>query len=266
MASSTLSAVARCQCEARKAGGRRKRGENCGVRVAVFFTPPAHHPLTATAANWLMRDAFSGESFAAMAGDGFDAEALTVLTAEPRRYGFHATMKPPFRLAGGTSLADAETLLAEFCREALPCSLPMPRIATLGPFFALVPGAPAGEVDDLAARVVKAFDPLRAPPDAAELERRRRSGLTPSQEANLSAWGYPYVLNEFRFHMTLTGPVPIEQQPAMAELLRRRFEPLPQTLAIESLALFVEDEPGHSFRVHAEHGLGGAVRPRGPEG
>jgi hypothetical protein len=211
------------------------------------------------AARWLLRDAFSGESFAAIAGNGFDVEALTTLTAEPRRYGFHATMKAPIRLADGKSLADAEHLLADFCRDTPPCSLPMPRIATLGPFFAVVPGAPAGEVDDLAARVVKAFDPLRAPPDAAELDRRRRAGLTPAQEANLAAWGYPYVLDEFRFHMTLTGPVPSEQQPAMAELLRRRFEPLPPTLAIESLALFVEDVPGHDFRVHAESRLGAAA-------
>jgi len=234
------------------------------VRVAVFFTPPANHPLTVTAARWLLRDAFRGESFAAMAGGGFDGEALTALTAEPRRYGFHATMKAPFRLVGGASLADAEALLADFCREAQPCSLPMPRIATLGPFFALVPGAPAGEVDDLAARVVKAFDPLRAPPGAAELDRRRRAGLTLAQEANLTAWGYPYVFNEFRFHMTLTGPVPIEQQPAMAALLDQRFAPLLSGVAIETLALFVEDEPGQNFRVHAERRLAGVAQADEP--
>jgi putative phosphonate metabolism protein len=234
------------------------------MRVAVFFTPPAHHQLTAAAARWLGRDPFTGETFPAVAEGALDAEALAALTAEPRRYGFHATMKAPFRLVDGTDLAEAEALLADFCRDAAPCSLPMPRIGALGPFFALVPGVPAPEIDELAACVVKAFDPLRAPPAPAELARRRRAGLTPSQEANLAAWGYPYVLNEFQFHMTLTGPVPVGQQPAMAELLHVRFHAVAPELTIDSLALFVEDEPGADFRVHAVRQFEGAVAAPSP--
>src|SRR6202011_318473 len=107
-------------------------------------------------------------SFAAEADDGFDAGVLQALTAEPRRYGFHATIKAPFRLVEGASLTDAEALLADFCRDALPCPLPVLSIATLGPFFALVPDATTKEVNDLAARVVKAFEPLRAPLDPAQ--------------------------------------------------------------------------------------------------
>ena len=233
------------------------------MRVAVFFTPPAKHRLTLAAARWLMRDPFTGAGFATEADDGFDAVALQALTAEPRRYGFHATMKAPFRLVEGASLADAEALLADFCRDALPCPLPVLGIATLGPFFALVPDATTKEVNDLAALVVKAFEPLRAPLDPAELARRRRGGLTAEQDAKLLSWGYPYVFDEFRFHMTLTGPVPLAQQPAMAALLRQRFDALPRRLAIDALTLFVEDEPGADFRVHAERRLdGGALFPK----
>jgi putative phosphonate metabolism protein len=232
------------------------------VRVAVFFTPPAQHRLTVAAARWLMRDAFNGGTFAAEADRAFDAEALRALTAEPRRYGFHATMKAPFRLAEGAGLAEAEALLGDFCKDAVPCSLPPLQIATLGPFFALVPSGAAKEVDDLAARVVKAFEPLRAPLDPAYLRRRRRAGLTVAQEANLTTWGYPYVFGEFRFHMTLTGPVPPARQPAMAALLERRFAALPETLAVDALALFVEDAPGGDFRVHAVRRLaGGGLSP-----
>ena len=32
-----------------------------------------------------------------------------------------------------------------------------------------------------------------------------KSGLTDRQEALLTQWGYPYVMEEFRFHITLTG-------------------------------------------------------------
>jgi putative phosphonate metabolism protein len=235
------------------------------VRVAVFFTPPAKHRLTLSAARWLMRDAFTGASFAAEAAGTFDADALQALTAEPRRYGFHATMKAPFRLVEGAGLADAEALLADFCRNATPCSLPALRIATLGPFFALIPDAAAKEVGDLAARVVKAFEPLRAPLDPAELARRRGGGLTPAQAAKLASWGYPYVFDEFRFHMTLTGPVPLAQQAAMAALLHRRFDALPRRLVIDALTLFVEDEPGADFRVYGERRLdSGGLFPTSP--
>ena len=194
------------------------------MRIAVFFTPPAKHRLTVAAARWLLRDAFQGVRFEPESDDGFSQEELEVLTAEPRRYGFHATMKAPFRLAEGATLADAEAALADFCRDAIACPLPSLRLAMLGPFFALVPDPAAKAVDELAARVVRAFEPLRAPLDAAELNRRRRGGLTLSEEANMAAWGYPYVFDEFRFHMTLTGPVPAERQPEMEALLHRRFD------------------------------------------
>jgi len=230
------------------------------VRIAVFFTPQADHPLTLAAARWLMRDAFTGAHFAPVAADPFNADDLHALTAEPRRYGFHATIKAPFRLTTGAGLADADALLAGFCREAKPCPLPELEVAALGPFFALVPSAEAKAVSELAARAVKAFEPLRAPLDPHELARRRRGGLTPAQEANLTAWGYPYVLDEFQFHMTLSGPVPAARQAAMASLLRERFDAVPRQLAIDSLALFVEEEPGAEFMIRCRYRLGDGAR------
>ena len=164
------------------------------MRVAVFFTPPANHPLTMAAARWLMRDAFTGEEFEPEADHAFSAEELQALTAEPRRYGFHATMKAPFRLAEGATLADAEAVLADFCRDAVACPLPSLRVAMLGPFFALVPDPAAKAVNDLAARVVRAFEPLRAPLDAAELERRRRGGLTRGRRPTWQPGGTPMSL------------------------------------------------------------------------
>ena len=232
-----------------------KRGLS-GVRVAVFFTPPANHRLTRTASRWLMRDAFTGREFEPEADHRFGVQELRALTAEPRRYGFHATMKAPFRLVEGAGLADAEALLADLCRDALPCPLPALRIATLGPFFAVMPDPAATEVNDLAARVVRAFEPLRAPLDARERQRRRHSVLTPAQDAHLTASGYPYVFEEFRFHMTLTGPVPAERQPEMAAILHRRFDHILKEGMIDSLAIFVEEAPGADFRVYAERRFG----------
>ena len=223
------------------------------MRVAIFHMPSADHPLTLAAARWLGRDAYSGERFEPVADDAFGSEELAALTAEPRRYGFHATMKAPFRLAEGIRIDDVERRLAEFCRASAPCPLTGLRVATLGPFFALVPGPAAAEVNPLAARVVEAFEPFRAPLDAKDLARRRRTPLTPAQDAYLTAWGYPYVFDEFQFHMTLTGPVPSDRQAEMAALLHRRFDDLLGGMAIDSLSIFIEEAPGADFRVHGEH-------------
>src|SRR5258708_6176205 len=84
------------------------RRRHFGMRVAVFFTPPAKHRLTREAARWLMRDAFTDSRFDADGDGAFDVAELEALTAEPRRYGFHATMKAPFRLIEGAGLEDAE--------------------------------------------------------------------------------------------------------------------------------------------------------------
>jgi putative phosphonate metabolism protein len=228
------------------------------VRVAIFFSPPADHPLTIASAQWLGRDAYTGERFAPVADGTFHHDELAALTAEPRRYGFHATMKAPFRPADGVRLEDVEAFLARFCEDAAPCPLPGLRVGTLGPFFALTPDPAAIAVNRLAARVVESFEPLRAPLDAKELERRRRSPLTPVQDAYLAAWGYPYVFDEFQFHMTLTGPVPAERQAEMGGILHRRFDNLLDGVVIGSLAVFVEEAPGAEFRVHAERRFGSA--------
>jgi hypothetical protein len=38
-----------------------------------------------------------------------------------------------------------------------------------------------------------------------ELTRRRKAELTPEQDKLLVDWGYPWVLDEFNFHFSLTG-------------------------------------------------------------
>jgi putative phosphonate metabolism protein len=215
------------------------------MRTALYFAPPADHPLTHRAAQWLGRDAWSGAELARGACDGFDPETLDVLTAEPRRYGFHATLKPPFRLAEGCSLAGLRSSLASFGRDRPPVLIPALTLERIGAFFALTPGGsdPAG-LQALAADGVRGFDAFRAPPTAEEIARRRPERLTARQRENLAVWGYPYVFDEFRFHMTLTGPVPEEQCAAMDTLLRARFADfIGRPLMVDMVCLFVEPDP-----------------------
>jgi putative phosphonate metabolism protein len=225
------------------------------MRVAIYYTPPADHPLTRAAALWLGRDAFTGQPLLTPPADAIDVSSVT---AEPRRYGFHATMKAPFRLPRDRNLAELEAVLAAFCAPIAPIGAMQLKIERLGSFFALTPALSDGPVAALAASAVERFEPFRAPLEPDELARRTASGLNAAQQCNLEQWGYPYVFDEFRFHMTLTGPIAPVQRDAVLGVLQERFGALlADPIEIDALALFAQAGSGADFLVHARHPLQG---------
>lgn len=234
------------------------------MRYAIYFAPPPVHPLWKAASLWLGRDACSGEAFAPAAGEGLTADEIGALTAEPRRYGFHATLKAPFRLLPGHDEHDVAATLDAAARELAPVTIPRLRIERLGAFFALTPALSSEPLNALAAAIVRRFDHLRAPPGEAEVRRRQSHGLSPTQRHNLAQWGYPYVFADYRFHMSLTGPVPEGKVAAVERLLRRRFESLiGQPLAVDSLSLFVEPTPPGDFVIREQVPLAASPQTAG---
>jgi len=228
------------------------------LRYALYFTPPKDDPLTSLAARWLGRDAFSNEIFSDKAMAPLP-EGHAELTADPRRYGFHATLKAPFELASSVTERDLLDVATEFASQTKAFTIPELVLGQLGHFFALVPGSLHQPLQDFASRVVKTFEPFRAPLSDHDIARRKPEGLTEPQRANLLRWGYPYVNDEFRFHMTLTGRVPTERQPEMHDILRERFaEHTGKPLDISGLAIFAEDERGAPFTVRSWLPLAGA--------
>lgn len=224
------------------------------MRYAIYFSPPRDNDLTVAAAQWLGRDPFSGLPIPATGLGALGAGAQAYYTAAPRRYGFHGTLKAPFRLAGHAREADLLRALGDFCAGMTPVELPEMKIGLLGGFFALVPAQENGRLNDLANRVVAMFDKFRAPLSDAELERRRPERLSRTELRNLYNWGYPYVFDAFRFHMTLTGHVEEHERDRVEMALRRHFGALPEAgLVIDRLTLFVEREPGAPFEVHSVH-------------
>ncbi|MCQ0988639.1 DUF1045 domain-containing protein [Jiella marina] len=221
------------------------------MRAAVYFTPPAGSPLARTAAEWLGRNPFDGEATRAP-----DPE-IDPLIAAPTRYGFHATIVAPFRFAPGIDLEAVDQRLAEFCASRDAVTIPAVTIARLGRFFALVPAEPSTKLDDLAGSAVRAFSSHRAKLDENEIARRRPETLSERQRAYLGEWGYPYVFEDFRFHMTLTGPVTDDEAETVQERLTTRFADFEgQPLVIDQLAIFIEPQPGEPFRVHSVHRFG----------
>lgn len=228
------------------------------MRYAIYATPPQQHPLTRAASAWLGRNAFP----ASAADPAADPEAARFadLTADPRRYGFHATLKAPFALAEGRTEAGLIAAFEAFCAMTPAVSIDRLVLRELGAFFALVPSGDAAALNALCARVVEEFEPFRAPLSSEDVARRKPELLSERQRELLQRWGYPYVFEEFRFHMTLTGPVPEDSRAEMREILRRRFVSfVDQALPIDHLALFCEPERGQPFHVLRAHSLAPAA-------
>ncbi|AUX80148.1 DUF1045 domain-containing protein [Sinorhizobium fredii] len=229
------------------------------MRYAIYFAPPADDRLSQTASRWLGRDAFLDGALAWPDNLALEREQHMTLTAEPRRYGFHGTLKAPFALAAGRSEAELIAAFDEFAAEIEPFAIPEIRLHQIGPFFALVPSAPSAPMQDLAEQAVRRFEPFRAPLSGADLARRNPEKLTQLQKDYLAAWGYPYVFEEFQFHLTLTGSVPEETRGLMRDTLEAAFDEfIGRPLSVSTIALFVEPQRGAPFTVHSLLPLGSA--------
>ncbi|MBB4187045.1 putative phosphonate metabolism protein [Sinorhizobium terangae] len=229
------------------------------MRYAIYFALPADDRLTQTAAHWLGRDAFIDGALSWPEVPALGRENQMALTADPRRYGFHGTLKAPFELAEGKSEADLLAAFDEFAAEIEAFEVPRIVLHQIGPFFALVPAEDCPPLRSLAEQAVRRFEPFRAPLSDADIARRNPERLTRRQREYLTTWGYPYVFEEFQFHMTLTGPVPKETQPVMRETLTAAFEEFTgKPLDVATIALFVEPHRGAPFTVYSLLPLGGA--------
>ena len=213
------------------------------TRYAVYFTPePA--ALADAMASWLGWDPATGRRCDHPALAGLPAP-VSQITQAPRRYGFHGTLKPPFRLASGSSPSRLRADFDALAATLAPAEVEEMGIARLGGFLALVPMGDAAGIARIAAEAVAALDRHRAPAPPDETERRRAAGLTPRQEAHLVTWGYPYVMDEFRFHLTLTGRLAPDALQAVETALLPVLTPLlPRPFPVASISLMGEDEKG----------------------
>lgn len=219
------------------------------MRYALYFTPARGSALDEAGARWLGRDARTGAALPQPEVDAIAPERFAALTAEARRYGWHATLKPPFALEPGFREADLRGFLHDFAgtHSARAASLAVSRV---GDFVALVPTDHTVDLSRFAGECVTAFDRFRAPAPADEIARRRLAGLTPRQDELLVAWGYPYVFDEFRFHMTLSARVFGAEAERVEAAARAHFAGLlDEPVAIDTVALFAETEPGGPFRI-----------------
>jgi len=234
------------------------KGKPSAPRYAVYWAPAAPCALAQLGERWLGRDATTGRALQQPTLAGFSGAEIALITAAPRRYGLHATLKPPFHLASPYDPADLEAQLALLGRMQPRFSAAALRVTRLANFLALTLQEPSPALDALAARCVETLDRFRCALDDEERARRRGGGLTRRQQENLCRWGYPYVMDEFRFHVSLTGAIDRNTADRLQPILAEYFAPATAApLQIGEIALFVEPAPAAPLRILHRYGLAG---------
>ncbi len=221
-------------------------------RYALYFTPSADSVWGQSGSQWLGRDAISDEAVAQPTIPGIPKLLLSSLTSEPRRYGFHATLKAPFRLLDGFDEGHLLEMAQAFCATQKPINIDQPCVRPLNDFLALQASDQAGEVAALAMRCVSYFDLLRSPLNNVELARRRFAGLSAREEALLQRWGYPYTEELFRFHMSLSNGLAQVDDDVSYAIRKAAEQHFAQALAgtplvLDGLTIARESMPGAPF-------------------
>jgi hypothetical protein len=214
-------------------------------RIALYYAPEAHDPLHQRASAWLGRDAVSGAALPQKPVAGVD---IAEITADARGYGFHATLKPPFRLQGDVPAALQSA--REFAERTAPFALPPLQITDLDGFLALRESAPCPALQVLADGAVIALDAHRAPPTEAEIARRKPENLSPLQREYLASWGYPYVFAEWRFHMTLTRRLTPAEKAIILPAVTEALGDAPGLgRSVADICVFAQAAPGAPFTI-----------------
>ena len=226
-------------------------------RYAVYFMPAADTALGRAGSAWLGRDAVTNRTVPQPASVGIDPDALAARTATPRRYGFHATLKAPFRLAAEFRRNDLEAAIASLAADCPAFGLGL-QVGCLRNFVALLPREPGtDQAGQLARGCVIALDRFRAPLTPVEYARRKPENLPPRERGLLDRWGYPYVLEAFRFHITLSGRL---AGPALADTrvaAKGWFAPLLRApVQVDAITLCHEVQPDGPFVVLRRYPLG----------
>ncbi len=227
-------------------------------RFAIYYAPATNSELWQKASAWLGRDcAAQAERDQPKIADIAAAEQIE-MTCSPRRYGFHATIKPPFKLTTGMNIQRLQSQLAQFAGATQATEIGRLKVHAIGKFLALVPENQRPDITSFAQKVVEEFDHFRAPLSERRRQERVAAGLTDRQVELLDQWGYPYVMEQYKMHLTLTGRLNDHAGPKMLSAAKNWFGALlDQNYKLDNLALYHEPEKGAPFVRIADYPLRG---------
>jgi hypothetical protein len=210
-------------------------------RFAVYLTLAADSDLYKLGSKWLGRDHYQDhlDKLECDYSGLWDININQVITKKASLYGFHATLKPPFRLKQGYNCEQLKSILHRIAKvHQAYTSCPF-AVGVIGKFLALQPTQNCAQLNQLADHCVQAFEPYRAELTDAEINRRQLEKLTMQQKTYLQQWGYPYVFEQFRCHFTLTDSLSDQQMMLCQPLLGKYFNPIciQQGLRVNQISL-----------------------------
>lgn len=219
-------------------------------RYAIYFSPEPESDLWLFGSRWLGRDSATGDDIKRLTMNAIKPKRLREITATAAKYGFHATLKPPFKLSKGHDREMLDEALEAFAAAHNPVKLPALELTELDGFIALRPTKPCPALDQLAADCVREFDHFRKSPSKAELAKRGEADLNDAQRKMLKKWGYPYVMDEFRFHMTLTGRLDAQERKAVLAALEAHAKGIVgKPVSVDVITLMQQKNADDSFEV-----------------
>jgi putative phosphonate metabolism protein len=228
-------------------------------RYAIYYAPERATKLWQFGTGVLGTDPETGASVAQIVPDGFLPDDWQTFTASPRRYGFHATLKAPFALAPGKTEDDLFAAFRAFAETQMPFDASALTPVLSGGYVTLQQRQSDPRLQKLADACVADFDAFRAPLSETDHAQRNHEALTARQKDQLDRWGYPYVFEDFTFHMSLAGPLPKERGPDVLTGLAAGYDKAvrDEVFSVRSLAIFSEPAPGRPFRLALRAPLGG---------
>lgn len=218
-------------------------------RYAIYFTFAQDSPMYQLGMEWLGHDIYKKTSGIKKTLSGNNTEN-NILTKKARQYGFHATLKAPFRLREGTTKKQLKKTFKFYASKhrAFECNLL--KVEQLGNFIALVPQKKCKKLNKLANDCTMTFETFRATLSAEEIIHRKPEKLTANQQLLLDKWGYPFVMDEFRFHITLTDALTTEKLQHTLPVLKEYFDPhLSQPLLINQIHLVRQKDKTQPFSI-----------------
>ncbi len=222
------------------------------MRYALYYAPERDSRLWKKLCCWFGRDPETNQPVDRPAVKGISPDRLIDLIKTPARYGPHATLKAPFRLHSDMHISLLTQSLEEFCAGFYSFALPQLTIACIDNFFCLVPDEYSIILQKLADQCVREFDRFRAPLTPLEKARRRAAILSDKEKHYLQRWGYPYVLDCYRFHITLTARIHNQaERNRVLWAITHEFDDIlkDEPVRLNGISLFVEPEPGMPFQL-----------------
>ena len=125
----------------------------------------------------------------------------------PKKYGFHGTLIPPFKLNKNYSTNTLFKKTEEIAKKFKKFKFYKFKLKKINNFYAFVQNKKNNNINKLSNRLVRELFKFRSPLTKKEIDRRNPSKLSKLQLSILYKWGYPYLMSEFNFHMTLASEV-----------------------------------------------------------